>query len=128
MHHRKAFSTAAALALAAGALFMPEATFARGGGFAGGARGPVFGFPRARIGVHGAIGRGFVRRSPAHFGFKLNAFRLHRGHQRNDANANANYPYGGDGSYGGYGAPYSANDLTGSVAPGPARFIYNIKV
>src|SRR5262249_49102788 len=115
MYHRKAFFTAAALALAAGVVLMPAGTFARGaGGFAGGAHGPVFGFPRAHIGVHRALGPGVVRRSPARFGFRLNAFRLHRGQQRNDANAA--YSYGGGGSYGGYGTAYGSNDLTGSVA------------
>lgn len=115
MYHGKAFSTAA-LALAAGVLLMPAGTFARGGGgFHGGGRGPIFGFPHARIGVHRPLGPGFVRRVPGRFGFGLNAFRLHRGNQRNDASAI--YPYYGDGSYGG---GYGSNDATGSIAaPGP---------
>ena len=114
MHDRKALAITAALAFAAGLLLAPSGAFARGGGFAG-VRGPVFGFRHGPI-VHRPIGPAFGHRFPGRFGFKLNAWRLHRfARQRNDASAI--YPYGGDGGYGPY---YDPNAVTGSVGlPGP---------
>jgi len=114
MYDRKALFVAGALALAAGIVFVPAGTFARGGGFAGAAHGPMFGFPG-----HRAFRPAFVRRAPARLGWHLRWWNLHRLAARNRAGANAGasavYP-GVDGGY----AP-AANDLTGSVAvPEPA--------
>jgi hypothetical protein len=116
MRTRKAISTTAALALAAGILSVPGDTFARGGGGFGGARGPVFGF-HPRIAGHRPFRPVLVHRGPARLGWQLRWWN-HRFAARHRAGKSAIYPALG----GGLGAP-DPNDVTGTVAvPGPAVF------
>jgi len=107
MHIRKAFFVAAVLAMAAGILSVPNDTFARGGGgFAGAAHGPAFGF-HPRIAPHRPFRPAFVHRGPARFGWRLRWWNHRLGRNRNDANA-------GYSAYGGSGASYPG-DVTGTV-------------
>ena len=96
----------AVLALAAGILLVPDATLARGAGFA--RHGPVFGFhPRAGHPFRPAA----VGRAPVRLGWQLRWWRARHG-------AGAVVYPAGDGV-----APPDA-DVTGSVpVPGPAVFL-----
>jgi hypothetical protein len=111
MRSRKALSFTAALALAA-FLFVPDATFARGGGGVA-ARGPVFGL-HGRAAVHRPFRPALAHRAALRFGWQLrwwNRFGRHR------AGTGAFYP-----AYdAGVTAPYPA-DVTGTV-PGPGVFL-----
>jgi hypothetical protein len=108
MLDRKTLAAAGALALAAGTLFVPQDTSARGAGFAA-ARGPMFGFH-----AHRALRPAVVHRSSARFLWHLHWWNLHRFAARNRAGASATYPLG-DAGY----AP-GAGDETGTLAvPAP---------
>jgi len=115
MRNRKASSLAAALALTAGILLAPAGTFARGGGHAAPARGPVFGFPRVHIAPHRRIAPEHVQHAPARLGWKLGWLNRHRFAGRNGTDVSAAYPYAA-GS--GYGASYDPN-VTGTIAAPP---------
>jgi hypothetical protein len=110
MRTRMAISTTAALALAAGVLSLPSGTLARGGGgFAGAAHGPMFGF-HPRIAVRRPFRPAFAHRVPARFGWRLRWWN-HRA-ARNGNDAGAAYPTYGSSSYPG--------DVTGTLPlPGP---------
>jgi hypothetical protein len=122
MRIRTTLSTAAALALAAGALFAPAGAFARGGGggFARIGHGPVFGFHQPRLAPH--------RPSQPTFGHFATRFPWHHGwwnrqrHRGDDQNGLGEAGYGGYGGYGSSypGGAYDPGDLTGTV--GAPRF------
>jgi hypothetical protein len=110
MINRKAFATAAALAVLGGAVFIPADALARRGGGVGAAHGPVFGLPHAHIGAHRPFRPAFAR--GAH---PLRGWSLHRFGARNR---------GADGVWSagstGYAPLYDPNDVTASVPmPGP---------
>jgi hypothetical protein len=107
MPSRKAFSFAAALALAV-ILFVPAGTFARGaGGFA--AHGPVFGFhPRV---VHRPFRAAHVNRAPARLGWQLRRSERFGGRNRDGVGA----------FYGGSAGAYPG-DVTGSLSEAPAVY------
>ena len=118
MGHRTTFSRVAVAAMLAGAVLVPAAALARGGGFGGHGHGPVFGLHRAPFAAHRPFRPAGVARSPARFAA---AWRLHRfAHRRaNNANGIAAAGYGG-----GYypGGSYAPGDVTGTLAPPPAVF------
>src|ERR1700738_222535 len=122
MHSRKAISIIAALALAAGILFVPGGTFARGaGGFA--APGPVFGF-HPRVGGHRPF-RPALHHAPARFGWQLRRWHQHRLGGRHPRRGGAGFGgrNRGDASaiYGGSAGSYPS-DVTGTVPEGPAVY------
>jgi hypothetical protein len=113
----RTFSRATAVLLAA-AVVVPAAALARGGGFAHGGHGPVFGLHHPIV-AHRPFRPG-VQHFRAHFAawWRLHRFARHRGGNRNGI-ADAGYYSGG--SYG-PGGSYDPGDLTGTLAPPPAVF------
>ena len=108
----------AAMVILAGAVLVPAAALARGGGFAHGGHGPVFGFRHAPVIAHRPLRPAGVRHFSGRF---AGWWRLHRfAHQRgNNANGIADAGYGG--SY--YpNSSYGSGDVTGTLAPPPAVF------
>jgi hypothetical protein len=111
MSNMKAFATAAAAAVLAGALFVPAGSFARGPGGFGAAHGPVFGLHAAGLAGHRAFRPALARHAAP-----LRWWRLHRFAARNRGTG-ALWPLAADGAY----APYDANDVTAAIpVPGPA--------
>jgi hypothetical protein len=100
--------------LLAGALLVPAAALARGGGFAHFGHGPVFGFHRAPDVAHRPFRPPGVQHFPGRF---AGWWRLHRfGRNRGDnGNGTADAGYGG--SYW-PGSGYGSADTTGTVTPG----------
>jgi len=111
MHSRKAIPITAALALAAGILFVPGGTLARPAGGSA-VRGPVFGL-HPSIAAHRPFRPAHIHRGPARFGWQLHRWHQHRfgGHNRGDVSA----------VYGGSVAPYPS-DVTGTLPEGPAVY------
>ena len=105
------FSLAAALALAAGLLFVPAGTFARpAGGLA--ARGPVFGLHPGPA-AHRALRPAHLNRAPARLGWQLHRWHRHHMGGRNRGEVSS--------IYGGSAASYPS-DVTGTIPEGPAVY------
>jgi hypothetical protein len=117
MRNKKTCLRAAAVLLA-GALLVPAAALARGGGFSHGGHGPVFGLHHRPIVAHRPFRPG-LQHSSLHFAawWRLHRFARHRGDNLNGTG----YGYGyGDGSY--PASAYDPGDVTGTLAPPPAVF------
>ena len=117
MRNRKAYLCATAVVLA-GAVLVPAAALARGGGFAHGGHGPAFGFHHAPVVAHRQFRPVFAPRFPGRF---AQVWRLHRFGHRGNGNGNGIADAGYAGGY--YpGSAYAPGDYTGTIAPPPAVF------
>ena len=114
MRNSKAYSRAAAVVLA-GAVLVPAAPLARGGGFAHGGHGPVFGFHHPPVVAHRPFRPPGMHHFPGRFAgwWRLHRFTRHRGDIWNGIAA-------GDGYY--PASTYAPGDVTGTLAPPPAVF------
>jgi hypothetical protein len=115
MRNSRTFVRGAAVAMLAAAVLVPPTALARGGGFARGGHGAVFGFAHAHRPFRPAV----AHHLPARFahGWRLHRLARHRGSDRNGI-ADAGYAAG---SY--PGSTYNPGDFTGTVAPPPAVFV-----
>jgi len=113
MRNRKTYSRVTAVVLA-GALLVPAAALARGGGFAQFGHGPVFGLHRAPVVAHRPFRPGVHRFSTRFPGWwRLHRFARHRGDNLNGmVIGGGSYPTG----------TYDPGDVTGTLAPPPAVF------
>lgn len=119
MRNSRRFSRATA-AMLAGAMLVPAAALARGGGFAHGGHGPMFGFHRPPMVAHRPFRPPGVQHFHGRFAgwWRLHRFARHRGNNGNNGNNNGNGV--GDAGYGaGYypGSSYGSGDVTGTLAP-----------
>jgi hypothetical protein len=119
MRNSRTFLRGAAVAMLAAAVLVPPTALARGGGFARGGHGPVFGFAHAPIVAHRPFRPAVAHHVPGRFahGWRLHRFARHRGSDRNGI-ADAGYAAG---TY--PGSTYNPGDFTGTVAPPPAVFV-----
>jgi hypothetical protein len=116
MRNSRRFSHTAVVVMLAGAVLVPAAALARGGGFAHGGHGPVFGLHRAPVVTHRPFRPVFAPRFPGRF---AHAWRLHRFGHRRDGNGNGIADAGYAGGY--YpGSAYAPGDVTGTIAPDTA--------
>lgn len=112
MRNSRRFWRTAAVATLAGAVLVPAAALARGGGFAHFGHGPMFGLHRP-LGLAHRPFRPAVQRFPARFAgwWRLHRLARHRGDNSNGiATGDGYYPAG----------TYAPGDVTGALAPPPA--------
>ena len=113
MRNSKRFSHTAAIVILAGAVLVPAATFARGGGAHFG-HGPAFGFHHAPIVAHRPFRPVGMHRFPGRFAgwWRLQRFTRNRGNNWNGAAGDGYYPAGA----------YAPGDVTGTLAPLPGVY------